>query len=124
MVLLQVFADQLNCDRPPAAIVVCRRIVAQRIKVGHVIANGSERRGLLQGKKATILVASGGVYEAGTPASALNFIDPYLKTVFGFIGVTDVKFVTASGAARVMMGAVDRATFLKPTLDAVRTVAA
>jgi FMN-dependent NADH-azoreductase len=88
------------------------------------IANGSERRGLLQGKKATILVASGGVYEAGTPASALNFIDPYLKTVFGFIGVTDVKFVTASGAARVMMGAVDRATFLKPTLDAVRTVAA
>jgi len=64
------------------------------------------------------------VYEAGTPASALNFIDPYLKTVFGFIGVTDVKFVTASGAARVMMGAVDRATFLKPTLDAVRTVAA
>ena len=88
------------------------------------IANESERRGLLQGKKATILVASGGVYEAGTPASALNFIDPYLKTVFGFIGVTDVKFVTASGAARVMMGAVDRATFLKPTLDAVRTVAA
>ena len=88
------------------------------------IANAGERKGLLRDKKATFLVASGGVYEGGTPASALNFIDPYLKTIFGFIGVTDVKFVTASGAAQVMMGAVDRATFLKPTLEAVRTVAA
>lgn len=81
-------------------------------------------RGLLQAKKATILAASGGVYEAGTPASALNFIDPYLKTILGFIGVNDVKFVTAGGAAQVIMGAVDRETFLKPTLELVRTVAA
>jgi FMN-dependent NADH-azoreductase len=81
-------------------------------------------QGLLHGKKATILTASGGVYEAGTPAGALNFIDPYLKTILGFIGVTDVKSVTAGGAAQVMTGAVDRETFLKPTLEAVRTVAA
>ena len=81
-------------------------------------------QGLLHGKKATILAASGGVYAAGTPASAMNFIDPYLKTVFGLIGVTDVKFVTAGGAAQVMTGAVDRETFLKPTLEAVRTAAA
>src|ERR1700683_4556570 len=69
------------------------------------VANESGRKGLLQGKKATILAASGGVYEAGTPASALNFIDPYLKAVFGFIGVTDVKFLTAGGVAQVMTGA-------------------
>jgi FMN-dependent NADH-azoreductase len=81
-------------------------------------------QGLLHGRKATILASSGGVYEAGTPASALNFIDPYLKTVLGFIGVTDVKFVTAGGAAQVMTGAMDRETFLKPTWEAVRTVAA
>ncbi|MGC1783334.1 MAG: NAD(P)H-dependent oxidoreductase [Acidobacteriaceae bacterium] len=74
--------------------------------------------------KATILVASGGIYEAGTPASALNFIDPYLKTILGFIGVNDVKFVTAGGAAQVMTGTVDRETFLKSTLELVRTVAA
>jgi FMN-dependent NADH-azoreductase len=81
-------------------------------------------QGLLHGKKATILAASGGVYETGTPASALNFIDPYLKTILGFIGVTDLKFVTAGGTAQVMMGAVDRETFLQPTLELVRTVAA
>lgn len=82
-------------------------------------ANGPQ--GLLVGKKATVLVASGGVYESGTPAAALNFVEPYVKTILGFVGVTDVKFVTAAGAAQVMMGAVDRATFLKPTLELVRS---
>ena len=77
-------------------------------------------QGLLQGKKATILVASGGVYELGTPAGAMNFIEPYLRAILGFIGVTDVKFITAGGAAQIMMGAVDREAFLKPTLELVR----
>jgi FMN-dependent NADH-azoreductase len=81
-------------------------------------------QGLLRGKKATILAASGGVYEAGTPAGAMNFVDPYLKTILGFVGVTDVTFVTAGGAAQLMTGAVDREAFLKPTLERVRKVAA
>jgi FMN-dependent NADH-azoreductase len=85
-------------------------------------ANGPE--GLLKGKKATILVASGGVYEVGTPAGAMNFVEPYLRAVLGFIGITDVKFVTAGGAAQIMMGAVDREAFLKPTLEQVRALAA
>jgi FMN-dependent NADH-azoreductase len=85
-------------------------------------ANGPQA--LLLGKKATILSASGGVYAAGTPAAAYNFIDPYLATILGFIGITDLKFVTAGGASQLMTGAVDRETFLKPTLETVRTVAA
>jgi FMN-dependent NADH-azoreductase len=96
--------------------------IDQVVRSGHTFESGPQ--GLLHGKKATILAASGGVYAAGTPASALNFIDPYLKTIFGFIGVTDVKFVTAGGAAQVMTGAVDRETFLKPTLETVRAVPA
>jgi FMN-dependent NADH-azoreductase len=85
-------------------------------------ANGPE--GLLKGKKATILAASGGAYEAGTPSGSFNFADPYLKTVLGFLGVTNVTVLNAGGAAKVMMGAVDRDTFLKPTLEQVRTAAA
>jgi FMN-dependent NADH-azoreductase len=80
-------------------------------------------QGLLHGK-ATILVASGGVYEAGTPAGAMNFVDPYLKTILGFVGLTDVSFVRAAGAAQLMTGTVDREAFLKPTLEQVRKVAA
>jgi FMN-dependent NADH-azoreductase len=44
--------------------------------------------------------------------------------VLGFLGITDISFVTAGGAAQVMMGAVDRATFLKPTIEKVRQLAA
>jgi FMN-dependent NADH-azoreductase len=81
-------------------------------------------QGLLTGKKATIVAASGGVYEAGTPAGAMNFVEPYLRAMLGFLGVTDVKFVTAGGVAQIMMGAVDREVFLKPTLEQVRGLAA
>jgi FMN-dependent NADH-azoreductase len=81
-------------------------------------------QGLLVGKKATIVVASGGVYDAGTAMGSFNFVDPYLKTVLGFLGVTEVNVVSAGGAAKVMMGAVDRATFLEPALEQVRSVAA
>jgi FMN-dependent NADH-azoreductase len=79
-------------------------------------------RGLLEGKKATVLVASGGVYEQGTPAAAFDFIEPYLKAVLGFIGVANVKFVNAGGTREVYMGEVSREVFLQPLLERVREV--
>jgi FMN-dependent NADH-azoreductase len=52
--------------------------------------------GLAAGK--TVIVAStrGGVYSAG-PAAAMDHQESYLKSVFGFFGVTDVRFVRAEG---------------------------
>jgi FMN-dependent NADH-azoreductase len=81
-------------------------------------------QGLLTGKKATFLVATGGIYELGTPAGAYNFIEPYLKTVFGFLGVTDTTFVTAGGTQKLMSPDTDRATFLQPKLEQVRELVA
>ncbi len=81
-------------------------------------------KGLLSGKKATILSASGGSYEPGSPYASMNHADPYLKTVLGFIGITDVSFVAAGGANKLMGGAVSREAFLKPTLERVRALAA
>ncbi len=100
--------------------------IDQIVRSERTFAHGADggAMGLLHGKKATIVIASGGVYELGTPAGAMNFVEPYLKTVLGFLGVTDVKFVTAGGAKQVMLGTVDRATFLQPALEQVRTVAA
>lgn len=99
--------------------------IDQVVRAGRTFSyTASGPQGLLQGKKATVLVASGGVYEAGSPAGAMNFINPYLKTILAFIGITDVKFVSAGGAAKLMSGTVDRETFLKPVLEHVRTVAA
>jgi FMN-dependent NADH-azoreductase len=80
-------------------------------------------KGLLSGKKATVLVATGASYDAGSPYAALNFIDPYLRTILGWIGVTDVKFVTAGGTSQLRSGTVDRGLFLQPHLEQVRSIA-
>ncbi len=54
--------------------------------------NGPE--GLLQNKRVVVLLASG-----GTPVGApYDFATPYLKQMFGFLGVTDVEFIGAAGA--------------------------
>ena len=76
--------------------------------------------GLLTGKKATILVASGAAYDAGTAMASYNFVEPYLRTVLGFLGVTDTTFVNAGGASAVMYGKIDRATFLQPHVESIR----
>jgi FMN-dependent NADH-azoreductase len=76
--------------------------------------------GLLTGKKAHFLVATGGVYDAGTAMASYNFVEPYLRTVFGFLGVTDTVFHAAGGAAALNYGQIDRATFLEPHVESIR----
>jgi FMN-dependent NADH-azoreductase len=55
-------------------------------------------KGLVTGKKAYIVLASGGVYSEG-PAAPLNHAVPYLKSVLGFIGISDVETVYIEGLA-------------------------
>jgi FMN-dependent NADH-azoreductase len=74
--------------------------------------------GLLHHKKATFLVASGGVYDQGTPGFALNFIEPYLRSFFSFIGVKQTVFISAGGTARHRFG-VDRGTILQPAFESI-----
>jgi FMN-dependent NADH-azoreductase len=114
-----VFGVAMHNFSIPSSLKLWIDQIARRGRTFSYGANGPQ--GLLVGKKATVLIASGGIYDSGTPMAAFNFVEPYLKAVLGFLGVTDVKFVTASGAAQVMMGAVDRDTFLKPTLELVRS---
>jgi len=51
--------------------------------------------GLVTGKKALVITTSGGAYRLGSARADLNFLEPYLRGVFGFMGVTEVQFVTA-----------------------------
>jgi FMN-dependent NADH-azoreductase len=74
--------------------------------------------GLLKNKKATFLVATGGVYDKGSAGFAMNFVEPYLKSLFAFIGVTDTNFISASGTSRQRFG-VDRDTILQPALASI-----
>ncbi|MBT6096289.1 MAG: FMN-dependent NADH-azoreductase [Rhodospirillaceae bacterium] len=61
-------------------------------------AEGPE--GQLKGKKVFVLTARGGNYGEGSPAQAMDHQTPYLKTVLGFLGLTDVTFIHAEGVAQ------------------------
>jgi len=70
--------------------------IDQIVRPGKTFAvgpNGYE--GLVKGKKALFITSSGGSYHPGTPFAAYNFQEPYLRAIFGFIGVTDIQFVVA-----------------------------
>ncbi|SCK15572.1 FMN-dependent NADH-azoreductase [Variovorax sp. HW608] len=51
-------------------------------------------RGLLTGKRVIVIESRGGLYSEG-PAKAMDFQEPYLRTLLGFIGLTDVTFIRA-----------------------------
>jgi FMN-dependent NADH-azoreductase len=76
-------------------------------------------KGLITDKKATFIIATGGIYDAPTQMAPLNFVEPYLRSVFGFLGVTDATFLTAGGTAALNQGH-DRNAFLAPHLQAVQ----
>jgi FMN-dependent NADH-azoreductase len=50
----------------------------------------------------------------------MNFIEPYMRTILGFLGISDVRTHTVGGVAKLMTGAVDRETLLLPALTRIR----
>ena len=94
--------------------------IDQIARAGRTFAyvNGAPK-GLLTGKKATFLITSGGVYDAGTAMASFNFVEPYLRTVFAFLGVTETTFQNAGGTAALRSGG-SREEFLTPQVAAIR----
>lgn len=60
--------------------------------------SGAPKGLLLPGKKVMAFVASGGVYTSG-PAQVMDFVEPYLRAVLGFIGLADVTVIRAEAQA-------------------------
>jgi FMN-dependent NADH-azoreductase len=74
--------------------------------------------GLTQGKRVIVASTRGGMYSAG-PAMAMDYQENYLKAIFGFIGISDVRFVRAENLSR---GAEARARSVEAACVAVRDV--
>ena len=74
-------------------------------------ANGPE--GLAGGKRVVVAAARGGFYGQGAPAASFEHMESYLRTVFAFIGITDLEVIVAeglSGGAEQRASAVARAS--------------
>ena len=81
-------------------------------------AEGPE--GLAGGRTVIIASSRGGLYGAETPMAVADFQEPYLRWVFGFMGVSDLRVVRAEGVA---YGPDQRQAALDAALAATRQLA-
>lgn len=64
----------------------------------------ADYKGLVQGKKARIILASAGEYGPGAYAESYNAATTYLKQILGFIGITDVQVILAGATKDIDQG--------------------
>ena len=120
-----VAADEIILGAPmynfaiPAALKAWIDHVVRAGKTFRYTSSGPE--GLLAGKNKKVLaiIASGGSYVEGTGFSALDYEVPYLRFIFGFMGITDIQFIQAGGTGSVAQGRVSAEEFLAPYLNEI-----
>jgi len=71
--------------------------------IDHIVRSGvtfsySDKgpEGLVKGKKVYLVASSGGVYSDG-PMKHMDFVEPYLRSILGFIGLTDITTLRVEG---------------------------
>ncbi|MCW6512720.1 FMN-dependent NADH-azoreductase [Lichenifustis flavocetrariae] len=126
----ELVAELLAADHLVIATPVYNYNVPAALKawIDHVVRKGmtlgQDGKGMLTGKKATVLLASGGVYTEGSPIRDRDIASQYLRLILNVIGITDVTFIAAGGAKAVDLGEVGRDDFLDMFQDRIETEAA
>lgn len=69
--------------------------IDQIVRIGRtfVVSQEGAFQGLISSKKMLIVTARGGSFTQGSPTAAYDFQEPYLKAIFGFIGITDISLI-------------------------------
>ncbi|HEY9627055.1 MAG TPA: FMN-dependent NADH-azoreductase [Coleofasciculaceae cyanobacterium] len=96
--------------------------IDQIVRAGRTFSVESDGsyKGLVQGKKMVIITARGGSYPKDTPYYAYDMQEPYLRLIFGFMGITDVEVIHADN---LMGGDEAKATAIAHAKAALREVA-
>lgn len=81
---------------------------ALKAYIDHIVRVGvtvtSDNKGLLTGKSADIILASGGDFSPGSPVQKYDQTTGYLRQVLAWIGITDVNIILASRAIAGVFG--------------------
>ena len=82
----------------PAAL---KAWIDQIMRIGHTFSmDETGFKGLVKARRAVIICAYGAEgYLAEEPFAAANFLEPYLKFLFAFLGIETVDFVHVQGTA-------------------------
>jgi len=75
---------------------VLKAYIDHIVRVGVTVS--ADNKGLLTGKSADIILASGGDFSPGSPVEKYNQASGYLRQVLAWIGITDVNIVLAGRA--------------------------
>lgn len=92
-------ADQIVIGTPmfnfsiPA---VLKAYIDHIVRVGVTVS--TDNKGLLIGKKANIILATGSDFSPGSPVEQYNQASGYLRQVLSWIGIMDVNFILAGRA--------------------------
>jgi FMN-dependent NADH-azoreductase len=103
----ELVAELIAADHIAIATPVYNYNVPASLKawIDHIVRKGLtlgfDGQGLLKGKKATLLFASGGVYTEGSPIRDRDIATQYLRLILNVIGITDVTVVAGGGAKAV-----------------------
>jgi FMN-dependent NADH-azoreductase len=127
--LAGIVAELLDADHLVIATPVYNYNVPAALKawVDHIVRKGMtlgfDGSGLVTGKKATVLLASGGVYTEGSPIRDRDIAAQYLRLTLNLMGITEVTFIAAGGAKVVDFGEVSRDAFLGKFKDQIESAA-
>ena len=126
----KVLADFLAADIVVIGVALYNFTVSSLLKawVDRILVVGKTFRytaagaeGLAGGKRVILTIARGGFYGPGTPHQAFEHAETYLRTVFGFIGITNPEVIVAEGIA---IGPEQREKSVKKALDEVAALKA
>ena len=69
--------------------------IDQIVRVGRTFSvNEQGFEGLVDSsKKMLVITARGGSYQQGTPAATYDLQEPFIRAIFGLIGITDITFI-------------------------------
>ncbi len=81
---------------------VLKAYIDQIVRVGVTVSPNNV--GLLTGKKATVILASGGDFSPGSPVEKYNQASGYLRQVLAWIGIKDVEIILAGRARAGAVG--------------------
>ncbi len=121
--------ELLNADELVIATPVYNYNVPAVLKawVDHIVRKGMtlgfDGTGLVTTKKATVLIASGGVYTEGSPIQDRDIASQYLRLILNVIGIADVAVIAGGNAKVVDMGKQSMDEFVKDLEPEIQRVA-
>ncbi len=126
----ELVAEILAADHVLIATPVYNYNIPASLKawVDHIVRKGMtlgfDGKGLVTGKTATVLIASGGVYGEGSPIRDRDIAPLYLRLILGVIGITDVTVVAGGGAKAVDMHETTMDAFIASLQPEIKAAAA